>query len=278
MALHRIFRLRSAGMALSLASLSGCSSDSASSTTGKRIVLHTQVSAEPVAQSEFTTGFGWDVKLDAAKVAIGAFYYFDGPPPTASFKVPRRSLGEQLAKYLIGTAWAHPGHYQAGTALGEAIFSAPVVFDVLPTHSEQLSDGDGVTGIYRSARFVFPQQPPTDALLDGHLAVVVGQAVKHGDDSADPIYFRLIADYADIAMNVNEGAVDGCVLDETTVTADGTIDVEVKPTIWLNLVDFSKIAPGRADSPTEARNSGFSQGLTQLSAYRFSYSKQSGLL
>lgn len=269
----RISCLSTAGVALSLACISGCSSDSASSTTGKRIVLHTEVSADPIVQSEFTTGFGWDVKLDAAKIAISAFYYFDGPPPTASFKAPRRSLGERLTDYFVGTAWAHPGHYQSGTALGEAIFSGPIVFDLFSTEPEQLSDGDGVTGVYRSARFVMPQQSPADPLLAGHLAVAVGQAVKHGDAAAEPIYFRLIADYADIAMNVNEGAVDGCVLDETTVTADGTISVEIKPTIWLNLVDFSKLAPGTADSPTEARNSGFSQGLTQLSAYHFSYGK-----
>ena len=265
--------LSTAGITLSLACISGCGSDSASSTTGKRVALQTQVSADPIVTTEFTTGFGWDVKLEAAKVAISAFYYFDGPPPTASFRLRPRALGERLSNYFIGTAWAHPGHYQSGTALGEAIFAEPIVFDLFSGAPEQLSAGDGVTGIYRSARFVMPRQPPADSLLAGHLAVVVGHAVKHGEASAEPIYFRLIADYADIAMNVNEGAVDGCVLDEIAVTDDGTISVEVKPTIWLNLVDFSKIAPGSADRPSEARSSGFSQGLTQLSAYHFRYSK-----
>lgn len=264
--------LSAACIALSLACASGCGSESGSSTTGKRIILHTRVGADPVVQSEFTTGFGWDVTLVQAKVAISAFYYFDGPPPTASFKVPQRSFGERLSNYFIGSAWAHPGHYQAGTALGEAIFSAPVVFDLFLPAPVRLSDGDGVTGIYRSARFKLPQSAPADPVLDGHLAIAEGTARKHGDDSAAPIYFRLIADYADISMSVNEGAVDGCVLDETTVTADGTITVTIKPTVWLNLVDFSKIDPGQAGSPSEARSSGFSQGVTQLSAYHFSYS------
>ena len=257
---------------LSFGCVVACSSNSDDSTTGKRITLHTQISSDPVIQSTFTTGFGWDVTLSKAKVSTSAFYYFDGPPPTALFKVRKPSFGQRLAGFFEGTAWAHPGHYQAGTALGQTIFADPVVFDLFSTDSVKLIDGEGVTGIYRSARFVLPQQAPADDVLDGHLAAVEGQALKHGLADAKPIFFRLIADDDDISMNVNEGAVDGCVLDETTVVGDGTITVQVKPTIWLNLVDFSKIEPGSADSPTEARDAGFSQGVTQLSAYHFSYS------
>ena len=274
MSVRSTWLLCSLSLAISLSCLSGCSSDSADSTTGKRVVLHTKLTANPVVQATFTTGFKWDVTLTTAKVSVSAFYYFDGPPPTASFKVPqhKRSFGERLSNFVVGTAFAHPGHYQAGTALGESILPAPIAFDLFNDGALDLNDGDGVTGVYRSARFVLPQTPPTDSVLDGHLAVVEGKAVKHDVATAKPIYFRLIADYADIAMNVNEGAVDGCVLDETTVTGDGTITVEIEPTVWFNLVDFSKIDAGTADNPTEARSPGFSQGLTELSAYHFSYS------
>jgi hypothetical protein len=55
------------------------------------------------------------------------------------------------------------------------------------------------------------------------------------------------------------------------VTDSGTIRVEVIPKIWLNLVDFSKIAPGSEAAPTEAKDAGFAQGVTQLSAYHFTY-------
>ncbi len=274
MSLRSTSILNAIGLAVSLTCLSGCGSDSADSTTGKRIVLHTKLTANPVVQTTFTTGFKWDVTLTKAKVAVSAFYYFDGPPPTALFKVPqrRRNFGERLSNFFVGTAFAHPNHYQAGTALGESILPKPIAFDLFSEGPLTLNDGDGVTGVYRSARFVFPQTPPSDGVLDGHLAVAEGTALKHDDATAEPIYFRLIADYADIAMNVNEGAIDGCVLDETTVTGDGTITVEIEPTVWFNLVDFSKIDAGTADSPTEARSPGFSQGLTELSAYHFSYS------
>ncbi len=265
--------LSSVCLALSLTCLSGCGSDSGGSTTGKTIVLHSELTADPVIKSELTTGFGWDVTLTQAKVAVSALYYFDGPPPTAFFKTPHRSFGERISNFVVGTAWAHPGHYQAGTALGQTILPDPIAFDLFSSKPVDLNDGDGVTGTYRSARFVFPQKAPKDDVLDGHLAIAEGKALKHGDATAVPIYFRLIADYDDISMNVNQGAVDGCVLDETTVTGDGTITVEVRPMIWLNLVDFSKIAVGTAKKPTEARDPGFSQGITELSAYHFSYDK-----
>ncbi len=253
--------------------LSGCGSDSGGSTTGKTVVLHSELTADPVVKSQFTTGFGWDVTLTQAKVSVSALYYFDGPPPTASFKVPHRSVGERVSNFFLATAWAHPGHYQAGTALGQTLLPKPIAFDLFSKEPVALNDGDGVTGIYRSARFVLPATPPKDAVLDGHLAIAEGKALKHDDTSAEPIYFRLIADYDDISTNVNEGAIDGCVLDETTVTGDGTITVVVKPTIWLNLVDFSKIEAGTAKKPTEARDAGFSQGVTELSAYHFNYNK-----
>ena len=259
---------------LSPAILLACGSDSGDTTTGKRIVLHTKATAEPVTKTKFTTGFGWDVTLTKAAVATSGLYYFDGPPPTAMWKPRAPGLRERLAGLFIGTAWAHPGHYQAGTALGQVILTEPTALDLFAALPVTLADGEGITGIYRSARFVIPKAAPASgAVLDGHIAVAEGQASKKDGSSPQPIFFRLVADYADIQGSINNGAVDGCVLDETTVTDSGSITVEIKPTIWLNLVDFSKIAPGSAATPTEARSEGFSQGITQLSAYHFSYTQ-----
>jgi len=249
----------------------GCS-DGSDSTTGKRVELHTAVN--PDVTTEFTTGFGWDVKLERAAVASAGFYYFDGPPPTAIRAPHRSSLGERFASLFVGTAWAHPGHYQAGTALGQVIFPKPLVLDLFDEPT--LPDGDGVTGTYRSARFLIAQAAPDSERLAGHIAVAEGSAVKHDGSSAAPVYFRMVADYADITQQVNDGAVDGCVLDEIAVSASGTVTLTIDPAIWLNLVDFSKLDPGAENSRTEARDDGFSQGVTQLSAYHFVYSNYSG--
>lgn len=264
------FLLFSFGL-VSLFPLMACGSDSSGATTGKRIVLHTSATAEAATKATFTTGFGWDVTLGKAAVAVSGLYYFDGPPPTAMRARP--GARERLAGLFIGTAWAHPGHYQAGTALGQVTLTAPSTIDLFAPSPTALADGEGVTGIYRSARFVLAAVAPTDPLLDGHVAVLEGRATKHDGTSPAPIFFRLVADYADISGSINNGAVDGCVLEEATVTESGSIAVEIKPSVWVNLVDFSKIEAGTATNPTEARSSGFSQGVTQLSAYRFSYTK-----
>ncbi len=124
---------------------------------------------------------------------------------------------------------------------------------------------------------MLPMTAPADPALDGHIATAEGHAVAANDaGSTAPIYFRLTADYADISASIQNGAVDGCVLDDGTndgidvdVEGDGTITLQVLPIVWLNLVDFSKIDAGSADAPTEAKDPGFSQGVTQLSAYHF---------
>lgn len=254
-------------LVLSLCGLAACGDDddTGSGTTGSRIVLGTTASS-PTARTKLTTSFGWEVDLTKATVAASGFYYFDGPPPTAFFqKMP--TLRQRMQGLLIGTAHAHPGHYQAGNALGQAQFASPATLDLFGSPVATLSSADALTGTYRSARVVLGTGS------DGHVAVAEGKAVKRDGTSTQPIYFRLVADPADIAVSVRENAVDGCVLDETVVTAGGSVNIEVKPTVWLNLVDFAKIAPGTAAAPTETKNAGFSQGVTQLSAYHFTYSK-----
>jgi hypothetical protein len=258
------------GAALSAAA---CSSGSNGSTTGKRISLETRMTADLGDSATFTTGFGWDVVLTRAVVASSGFYYFDGPPPTALLDPPRPSLRERLLGLVESTAWAHPGHYQAGNALGQVLFDEPIALDLFAKGPVELPTGEGVTGTYRSARFVIAPEPPGSDVLNGHVAVAEGTAVEHDGSSDGPIHFRLVADYADVSMSVNNGAVDGCVLDETDVTSDGSITLEIAPQIWLNLVDFSKLDPGSEQEPTEAHDPGFSQGVAELSAYHFSYSE-----
>lgn len=266
--------IRSLEVLLPLVGLIACGTGDGDGTTGKRIVLHNSVHVDAAIREPITTGFGWDVTLTKAAVATNGFYYFDGPPPTAMLRRTRpKGIGERLAGLFEGTAYAHPGHYEPGTALGQVVLGAPVTIDLFATGDLALPDGDGITGVYRSARFVLPTAGPGDAILGAHVAIAEGKASKHGDPAASPIYFRLVADYADVSTSIQNGAVDGCVLDEATVTDSGSIAARVVPRAWLNLVDFSKIAPGTEAAPTEAKDAGFSQGVTQLSAYRFAYTR-----
>jgi len=261
--------LVSLGAALSML---GCGDEN--STHGRRITLHTEIAADPEISSEFTTGRAWRVTLSKAAVSLASLYYFDGVLSMVRSSPPRETNAERFAKLLgIGVAHAHPGHYRAGNAMGQMLDPSNV--DLL-AGTTTLADGTGVTGFFRSARFTLgdtPQGAASDA-LDGHAATAEGVAEKDGAI----VFFRVSADYADVAKSVAGGRVDGCGFDPIDVQADGTITVSVKPSVWFFLIDFGDVSPGTADEPTviaagSTAQIAFALGVVQSSAYRFRYSK-----
>jgi len=274
---HRILGCFAAFLGTSLGGLGaavlieGCSSES---TGGDRVVLHTRVEQDPEAAGSFVSPSGWKVTLSRAVVSTGEFYYFDGVPPLV---LAPRSRGWELAQHWLGlnTAHAHPGHYQAGNALGQML--NPWSVNLLAA-AATLADGSGVTGTYRSAQFSFKSPPvgPAASELAGHVVIAEGMAEKDGEDTR---FFRALADLSDVEENAADGQIAGCEFVEADVESDGVVTVRVNPKIWFNLVDFAQADVGSADEPAEfARDSqpkiAFALGVTQLSAYEFSYSKQ----
>jgi hypothetical protein len=246
------------------------------STAGKRVAFQTIATVDPEALSGFTTAVGWNVKLSRAAVAIGALHYFDGEPAVAHRDAPARGPLERFAMLVEGVAHAHPGHYQAGTALGE--FLEPSSLDLLRTPAV-LGRGDGVSGTFRSARFTFADKAVGSAAreLASNVALAEGVATKSDAANAREIHFRLSAQFDDVTANVTRGEVDGCEFATTDVEGDGTITLTVNPRIWLDLVDFSDVAEGTSAAPTqvaegETAQIGFALGLVQLTAYRFAFS------
>ncbi len=250
--------------------LEGCDGDG-EPTGGKRVVLHTRVEVDSAAKTAFSTAFGWNVTLEGALLSTGPLYYFDGPPALVSFDTPRRS--EYAMRWLgLGTAHAHPGHYQEGNALGQMLDGASIDLWAGPA---TLADGEGITGTYRSARFSFrvPGEGPLSEAFGGNVAVAFGTAQKDGEETRT---FRAVAALSDVEKSASEGQVEGCELNEVAVEDDGTIKVVIKPQVWLDLVDFAQIEVGSTDEPAELPNDAqpgiaFAQGLAQLSAYEFSY-------
>ncbi len=264
-----------AGVGLSLlgltlgASLQACSSGSSDSTGGKLVVLHTRVVVDTVAESEFETALGWRVRLSEARVSAGPFYYFDGAPPLV---LRRPSNDWRFAQLLgIGVAHAHPGHYQAGNAMGQMLDSASI--DLLGGGSD-LPDGEGVSGTYRSARFTFATPSGKGApALGGHVALAVGSADKDGETSR---FFRAFADLSQIEKSAAQAHIDGCEFSEVDVASDGTVTVTVNPKIWFDLVDFTDAEAGSASAPADLPQGSqpqlaFVLGTTQLSAYKFAF-------
>jgi hypothetical protein len=256
------------GLALSFES---CSSGE---TGGDRIVLDTRVELAPDAQS-FTTARGWEVSLSRILIATGPFYYFDGPPPVVQLE--RQLLRERWPSPLevlgVRPAFAHPGHYKAGEALGQMLDSWSI--DLLAGTAE-LPAGDGVTGVYRSASFSFtaPPEGPVASAMESHAAIAEGVAERAG---VSPLHFVATADLADIERSAANGYIDGCEFEELDIEQSGRVTVRVSPKVWFDLVDFAELAPasGGAPVPFPAGSQpaiAFALGLAQLSAYQFSFS------
>ena len=257
------------GLALSV-SVEGCGNGNGDSTGGKRVVLATRVTMDAGAASAFTNAEGWSIALTKAAIAAGPFYYFDGAPPLVrnehnrSWEYAMRVLGLRVAR-------AHPGHYQAGNAMGQMLESFSV--DLLGAAAE-LPDGDGITGIYRSGRFTLAAPSgPERRSLDGHTVLAEGQAKKDGQPSH---FFRAFVDLPAIEKHASEGKIEGCELSEVDVEGDGTITVTVLPQVWFDLVDFTDVPEGTQVAPAEFAEDSMAQlglviGVTQLSAYKFSY-------
>lgn len=264
--MRKMFLVASCALGL-CASAASCGSDS---TSGHPVKLRTMLVADDEIDRAFVTETGWAVNIDEAAVSLGGLYYFDGEP--AFVQRAHAPLLEQFAAlFRMPIARAHPGHYIAGTALGQMV--EPIA-SALSSEPSAIGAGNGLTGLYRSARFVLAADRSDSQALAGAVAMLQGRANKDGTT----VHFKLSASFADVARSVSKGEINGCIFDETLVEHDGTVTVTVKPHIWLDLVDFVDVAPGSAEQPTELAHGelaqvAFALGVVQLSAYHFSFAE-----
>lgn len=244
----------------------GCGDDA---TGGKRVALATQAALAPGASSSFTNAYGWSITLTKAAVSVGPLYYFDGAPIVDARLSPERPADILERWVSIRSAHAHPGHYEQGNTKGEML--EPSSVDLLNGPFE-LPAGDGVSGVFRSARFSFSAPPagPAAALLGEHVVIVEGDAVKGELARA----FVATADLSDVLDENGAPVVEGCDLSEVNVQADETVEVEVNPAVWLDQIDFEPVAESQAGSPAPlepgtAPHKAFVRGLKKGAAYRF---------
>ncbi|MFN7135219.1 MAG: hypothetical protein ACK4N5_24300, partial [Myxococcales bacterium] len=124
---------------------------------------------------------GWTVTLDEARANVGPIRFFAGKAPLAKL--------EPLA-LLVGTAWAHPGHYGPGDTLGELLVTAEV--DLLAAAPVELGVADAITGHYGSVRVELPVLTNgASALKGGESLMVRGTAI-----AADGTTVRFRASHA----------------------------------------------------------------------------------
>lgn len=254
--------------------LSACGDDA---TTGARFTLATRVVADDGIEAPFTNALGWSIKLHRAALSIGALYYFDGAP-IFSQRAPARAPSRGWWPALFGprTAHAHPGHYHPGDAVGEMLIPKAVDLALGPV---DLSTGQGTSGTFRSARFVFGDAPigPVADMLGAYVVLLEGEGKKGSATRR----FRAVADIVDVADGYREPKLDGCAFDEATeVEASGTITVHVKPSVWLDQVDLGELAEGAGDpveiTPEMEAFEALTRGFKKASAMVFGYAPTSG--
>lgn len=235
-------------------------------TTGKRVTLQTTVGPAAGTQAPFTNAVGWEIRLDRAIVSIGALYYFEGASLFSRLDAPLRPFG-------VRSAFAHPGHYQEGSALGQMLVASSV--DLMKGDAA-LAAGDGITGPFRSARFTWgtPAVGPLATELGAHVALAIGTATK----GMETRRFSLAADVPDVVDAGGLPRVEGTAFapEPTNVAGDGMITVRIAPAVWLAQVDFTDVPPSADGEPVTVEKTtlafrAFARGIKDGSAWVFSF-------
>lgn len=239
-------------------------------TTGKHIVLHTEATLGGTA--DFTNAFLWNIHLEKAIVSVGPFYYFSGAPIVTADHRPAPPRWD-LNPFAIKSAYAHPGHYDPGEALGEML--EPTSFDLLAGVTP-MADGDGITSIYRSTQFHWttPPKGPMAATLGANVVLVEGTAKK----DALMKHFRLVGGMADVLDPEGLPQVDGCTFQEVDVESDGKVTAKIWPSVWLDQAEFDDVLDSTDGKPvdvpaTDRASKAFVRGLKKGEAYTFEFTQ-----
>lgn len=268
----------------------GCSSSTGGSgTTGRLITLRTQATIKDSESQPRVNALGWTVTLSAAYLSVGPLYYYSGDPVLSRRHDPKskqQDMWASVGDWFIKPAYAHPGHYIEGAAMGQML--VPTTIDLLGGSVVQLADGEGVTGITNSARFTW-QSPPTGELaaaLEGHVILTKGTATKAGTT----ILFIAKADEPEVHDGNDKAEVAGCAFGSSpgqvgvNMDGDGTVTLTLSPSVWFDEVDFDYVIAGDAGAPEADANGvvdiagtlawqGFIRGVKKGTAYEFSYGK-----
>ena len=158
--------------------LAGCGE----ATEPTRVELPVVIDASGIVPVD--TDLGYRVELSKARIAIEDLVFtIAGEAHTASF-------WRQVSGFLVGTAHAHPGHYESGDITGE--LRGSFVLDWFGDAGAEIGLATLLPGAYKSANFTFSRGSTgdleSDDLLVGHTAVFAGTATIGSDEVAFTIF------------------------------------------------------------------------------------------
>lgn len=215
--------------------LTGCGS-----TTARRTTFPVEMTTSlPGTQ---TTDSGWTVQLDSARAAVAAVRFFAGKV-LLSRRFPWYSL-------IGGTAWAHPGHYVAGEAMGEWL--GPKELDLLTALPSELGTADAITGEYGSLQLTFG---PTGVRLVG--VATRGNARVSFDTTAF----------------IPSSPIEGIRFEKSLgIQESGRVRIRIDLHTTLSRIDFSAAPAPNADGVSVFRSTdevfnGFARGILDTGSY-----------
>jgi len=210
--------------------------------------------AEPFENVPPSGAEPWTVTLDAAFAALGPVYLFEGDP----------LLTRLFQRLLLPRAYAHPGHYQEGAAMGEVLDQR--VLDLLAPEPTRLGLMKAVTGECHSAQVGIGTADVGIAgaeSLEGHALLLRGVATR---EDSEAIRFQAWLDL--------DVYIEGIAFEHEIDDQPGRIVVEVDLQRWLRRVDFATAEPGDTpESPallsegTQAHNA-LMRGVDNTLAYQ----------
>ncbi len=131
------------------------------------------VALDGSATSTTTNDAGWTIELSTARIAATDIQF--------SILGEMHGATASLAGWIVGRAWAHPGHYAGGDVTGE--LPGDFLFDWFARDGEVLGMADMLVGDYNGMNFTFRAATVADGLaasdpLLGHAAHFAGVARK----------------------------------------------------------------------------------------------------
>lgn len=160
--------------------LSGCGDPS----EAPRVRLPVVVDAAGMAP--VVTDLGYEVEVTSARIALSDLLF------TVAGEVHTASVWQTISEAFVGSAHAHPGHYQGGEVTGEML--GDYVVEWSSEEGRQLGVATLIALRYSAANFTFgrgsaEQLSAGDPLL-GHTAILAGTATK----GASTISFTIVVD------------------------------------------------------------------------------------
>ena len=208
-------------------------------------------------QTKLPNDHGYTVAITRARLHIGPVYFYSGEPLFTRRAEDPWYLRIIRAAAPVGTAHAHPGHYQEGDALGELLTSRS--FDLLGKTPVTFGTAAGVTGAYRSA------QVNLSPASGGHTVEVAGTASK----GSHQVTFSATLDLTEKVKGIAFGA--------RVTAAPGRVRIAVDLACWLERVDVSRLSgTGTAtfQAGSQAQNA-LRRGVVNTSAYILTWIPQS---